>query len=412
MNTQTRSELISRMQTIHDKAVAENRDLTDQENTDYTEAKALMDKTVEQPDPKTLKLADGPAVITKQRSYSVLRAIGWSLGDSNAGDIGLERELHQQLSKGKPAKGVMVPLNAILGKAGQSTLTAGAGGVLARTDVLLADLLADVDSAIRYATILGPLGVSTITVPADQKVRIPIKTGPGVASFVTRDGDAAVTDLTFSDVESMPHTLATGARLNRSSLIYSVPSMEAIVRSDLGIAVADAVNNAYLNGSAGSSLIQPNGLIQTLSGASRDFTTEINATPTLKKFLQWSDLHVETYAEVGHSRAWLMHPRTADTLRSTIWGTGGTTPIMTGSTLEDDPVVETHRAVIGSTPYCAYGDWADSFVIFYGPAMDMLANPYHPDVYLSGGIIIRGLMDLDIVFRDVKRLAMASDVVS
>jgi HK97 family phage major capsid protein len=210
----------------------------------------------------------------------------------------------------------------------------------------------------------------------------------------------------------MPHTLATGARLNRSSLIYSVPSMEAIVRSDLGIAVADAVNNAYLNGSAGSSLIQPNGLIQTLSGASRDFTTEINATPTLKKFLQWSDLHVETYAEVGHSRAWLMHPRTADTLRSTIWGTGGTTPIMTGSTLEDDPVVETHRAVIGSTPYCAYGDWADSFVIFYGPAMDMLANPYHPDVYLSGGIIIRGLMDLDIVFRDVKRLAMASDVVS
>ena len=412
----TRAALLARLQEIHDKSVAEDRDLTDAEQAEYDRIRqeiATMDKKQEQPDPATLKQADAPAVITKARRYSVLKAIGMSLSDPNVGDCGLEREMHQQLSKGKSPKGVMVPLNAIFGKKdGQSTLTSGAGGALARTDVLMADLLTDVDTAVRLATILGPLGVSTITVPSDQKIRIPRKTGPGAAAFVERDGNADVQDLTFDDIESTPHTLATGARLNRSSLIYSVPAMESVVRNDLGIAVADAINDKYLHGSAGSSLIIPNGLVQVLTGASRDFTGELNASPTLKKWLTFSDVHVESYAEVGKTRAWLMHPQTADTLRTTpAWTGAQALPILSGPKLEDDPVVETHRAVIGDTPFVAYGDWADSFVVFYGPAMDMLANPYHPDVYLSGGILLRGLMDLDFIWRDTKRFAMASDVI-
>ena len=411
MPTATRAALLDRMQAIADKDV-----VTDDDEAEFQRLKGQvqeMDKAAtQQPDPATLKVADAPAVITKTRRYSVLKAIGMSLSDPNVGDCGLEREMHQHLSKGKSPKGVMVPLNAIFAKTGQSTLTSGAGGALARTDVLLADLLTDVDSAVRLATILGPLSVSTITVPSDQKVRIPRKTGPGAAAFVQRDGNAAVQDLTFDDIESTPHTLATGARLNRSSLIYSVPAMESVVRNDLGVAVADAINDKYLHGASGSSLIEPNGLVNVLTGASRDFTTELNASPTLKKFLTFSDTHVESYAEVGSSRAWLMHPQTADSLKTTpAWTGAQALPIVQGGKLEDDPIIETHRAVIGSTPFCAYGDWADSFVIFYGPAMDMLANPFHPDVYLSGGILLRGLMDLDFVWRDTARFAMASDVV-
>jgi HK97 family phage major capsid protein len=397
-------------------ALADDRELTDAEFETYKILRQEiddMDKAATKQPTGELRPADGPAIITKQRSYSVLRAIGMSLADPNVGDCGMEREMHQHLSRGKAPKGVMVPLNAIFGKSGgQSTLTSSTGGVLANTDRLLTDLLTDVDSAVRLATILGPLGVSTITVPSDQKIRIPRKTGPGQAAWVGRDGDATVQDLTFDDIESTPKTLATGARLNRSSLIYSVPAMEAIVRSDLGIAVADAINDAYLHGQGGTNL-DPVGLIAALTLASRDFTTEIKSSPTLKKFLTFSDTHVESYAEMGRSRAWLMHPATADTLRTTpAWSGAQALAIVQGTTLEDDPIIESHRVVIGSTPFVAYGDFAESYVVFYGPAMDMLANPFHPDVYLSGGILLRGLMDLDVIFRDTKRLCMASDVVS
>jgi HK97 family phage major capsid protein len=365
-----------------------------------------------------LKLADGPAVITKSRRYSLLKAIGMSLSDPNAGDVGLERELHQEMSRDKAPRGVMVPLTAIFAtKDGQSTLTSGAGGALATTDQLMVSLLSDVDAALRLNSVIGPLGISTLTVPATQKIRIPVVTQGSRAAFIGRDSAAPLLqDLEFTDRESTPKTLAIGAKLLRSSLIYSVPAMEGVVRSDISIALTDAINTALIASTGVSN--DPIGIVPTLQTASRDFTGELAASPTLKKLLDFSDTHIESYAENGNKRAWLGHPKTFDTYRTTPAWTGSLgLAIMSGSTIEDDPVVESHRCVFGSgstpsEPFIAYGDWAEVFWITYGPGLDLLPNPYESSVYLAGGILLRGLMDLDIAYRDVKRLAMASDVVS
>jgi hypothetical protein len=48
----------------------------------------------------------------------------------------------------------------------------------------------------------------------------------------------------------------------------------------------------------------------------------------------------------------------------------------------------------------------------FGPALDLQANPYHDDVWASGGVLLRGLQDLDFLIRDVKRLASATDVLA
>src|SRR5438105_1699018 len=97
MDTQIRNEKIDRLEALNETVLAAHRDLTDAEYEFWQSTrKEIMDAAVtKQPDPSTLRPADAPAIITKQRSYSVLRAIGMSLSDPNVGDIGLEREMHQ-----------------------------------------------------------------------------------------------------------------------------------------------------------------------------------------------------------------------------------------------------------------------------------------------------------------------------
>src|SRR5207248_2167203 len=100
--------------------------------------------TPKQPDPATLRLAPGPTVVTNVREYSVAKAIAFGMQESGM-DYGLEKEIHTHLvqSGGKSFQGVAIPLAALFKKDGQSSLTSGAGGALAATDILLRQLLTD-----------------------------------------------------------------------------------------------------------------------------------------------------------------------------------------------------------------------------------------------------------------------------
>jgi len=370
-----------------------------------------------QPDPATLRPAAAPAVVTgAPRQYSVAKALAFAMHESGI-DFGLEREMHTHLAKSRDFKGVGVPYAAILRKTsnGQDTLTATPGGVLAATDRLLVDLLADTEDAIRKATILGSLGVTVVAVPGDQKVRVPIKKKGGAPGWVARDGTATVSDLEFDDLEATPKTLAIAAQLNRSSTIYTIPSMEGIVRQELADAVVDSMNDAFLHGSGASN--QPTGLLKALDDASRDFTSTLNSGVTRLKFRQFATNYVRAYAESGRNRAWLLNPKTVDTLRTTPAWTGAQEPIMTtDGELAGLPVVQSFRAHdTGSSPgdpLAVVGDFGDCFAITFGPALDLVANPFADSVFLAGGVLVRGLLDLDFLFRDVKRLAMASDVIA
>src|SRR5205814_981623 len=104
---------------------------------------------------------------------------------------------------------------------------------------------------------------STLTVPATQKVRLPVVTQGSRAAFIARDSAASVIqDLAFTDRESTPKTLGIGAKLNRSSLIYSVPAMESVVRGDISLALTDAINTALI--ASDGTANDPVGIVATL----------------------------------------------------------------------------------------------------------------------------------------------------
>ena len=46
-----------------------------------------------------------------------------------------------------------------------------------------------------------------------------------------------------------------------------------------------------------------------------------------------------------------------------------------------------------------YADWSD-LIIAYWSAVDLLANPYHPDVASKGGLKIHAFLDADISVRN------------
>lgn len=413
-----REALLARMTSLVDLAQAEQRDLTADEKTDYDAAKAeiaLLDAAAKakpaQPDPATLRRAPNPsaAVITKPREYSVIRAIGGiALNDPTVGDFGLEREIHQALSRDKAYKGVAVPINALFRKtaAGQDSLTSATGGALAITDQLMTQLLADVEGAILKNTILGPLGVQVLAVPNAQKIRVPLKKGRSTANWIARDGSGTVTDLQYDEIDAEPHSLVVAARLNRSALVYT-PAQEGIVRQDLADSYVDAINDAFLNGLDASN--QPLGLFKALSDASRDFTGDINANISLASIKEFQNTHVGAYAEAGPGRRWLAHPdfELAVTC-SPVWA-GALAPISDGATLGGYPMVTSFRAVDSGAGYAMFGDFAQTWMIQFGIALDLLGNVFADAVFMSGGMLIRGIADSDFVFRDLKRLALASD---
>jgi HK97 family phage major capsid protein len=293
-------------------------------------------------------------------------------------------------------------------------VVAGTGGVLASTDRLLSDLLVDAEDAIRKLPVIGSLGVTVVGVPSDAKVRVPRKTKGGTFGWIARDGSlSSVDDLEFDDLTAEAHTAAVGAKLNRSSLIYTNPAMQEIVRRDLAVAVEDGINTAYLLGTGASD--QPTGIVPALITAGQNFNGVINSGVSKAKYLQFTEL-VQDYDEAAASRKWLMHQNSINVAMTTVAFSGATVPITdTSSSLVGFPVVQSHRAIRQTSSlneFAIFGDFTDTFMFQFGPAMDMMVNPYSDDVFMAGGVLVRGLLDLDFLIRDPKKLALALDVQS
>ena len=190
--------------------------------------------------------------------------------------------------------------------------------------------------------------------------------------------------------------------------------MQEVVRRDIAVAVEDAINNAYLNGTGTGD--QPTGLYGALVLASLNHTGSINSSVTKRKYLDFTEF-VANYSEASGPRKWLMHPTSYTVPQCTVAFTGATVPIASGDgTLVGYPVVQSHRAVHGTSggdvPYAVFGSFDDTFLFQFGPAADFLVNPFADSVFMAGALLVRAIVDLDFAFRDLKKLALANDVAS
>lgn len=325
------------------------------------------------------------------RAYSVAKAVQ----EATTGRLtGLEAEVHQELSRGREVRGVMVPTEMLLGERRDQTVgTAASGGLLVTTTQTgLVDRY-------RPALKVESMG-ATVLRGLSGFVDIPKFVGSGTAHWVAEKGEPTRSGVTFGKTSIGPKTVSGEYQLSRRIMLQSSASIEEIMRRDLGFILAQALDAAAINGTGSNN--QPLGLLGTAGideiAASTDFS---DTTSDLIAALELDD--------VTGTRAFLTNPTVMNAARKMKDADGHVIPLAElfhGEKVEVTTQVPKTLGTGGDKSALIFGAWSE-LVVGYWSAVDILVNPYHPDVASSGGSLIHAFLDADVAVRHTEAFAFA-----
>lgn len=194
----------------------------------------------------------------QRESYSVFRAIRYL-----AGEPGVKATLEQSVSEGLAAavgqqprpNALYIPTKLGL-QAALDTKTGGAGGFT--VDTTLGDLI----DILRNRMMVRTLG-ATVLSGLSGNVTFPVLLSGCATSWVGQNPGTDVTDVdaTFGSKTMTPKTLQGSTAFSRQFLAQTTTDAEGLVRNELAIRHALAIDLAAINGSGLSN--QPLGLLKT-----------------------------------------------------------------------------------------------------------------------------------------------------
>ncbi len=391
---ESRGNKIAEMNTIHDKAAQENRDLSGEErkrfndleaevrslNTRLSDAQKLAE--FERLEAHGDTLTQGAVARRSLEGYSVRKA----LMEARSGHLsGVEAEWHQELAKDRgEVRGVMVPTEILLGGETRALTTAGSAGNLVKTD------LAAMTDRRRAALKVEGMG-ATVLRGLTGNLELPRLVGSGAAGWVSEHTNANRSDATFSKKDMGPKTVTAEYELSRRMLLQSNQALEPILRADLAYLLAQALDSAAIKGGGAdepTGILADGGVTAVTGGAfNSDITADLIAA-------------LETDNVTG-TTGFLTNTKVMNTARKIKDADARTIPL---SELFHNERVESSTQVpddIGATTdknALIYGEWA-SLYIGYWSGVDLMVNPYHSDVASKGGAILHAFLDADVVVR-------------
>lgn len=390
------------LKAIQSKAQAENRDaLSDAEQSAFDAGRVeidALDKQIrnaeflaeaERRSPGQ-PLGDEPGSPDLSR-YSAARAIrGALMGRLD----GLEGEMHAELSRGRETRGVMIPTSILLGeaRAGQTVTPDTAGGYTVQTNV------APLADRFRPALRVEAMG-ATVMRNLSGFLDLPNLAGSGTASWVGENGNATRSEATFAKVSMSPRTVTGEYRLSRRLILQSNEAVEDLMRRDLGLILAQALDAAAINGDG---VLEPMGILQN-AGVDQ-VTAAVLLTDTAADLIAALEMD-----DVTGTAAFLTNPTVMNVARKLKDGDGHN--IALAETFHNQRVETTTQAPnnlgVGTDKSALiYGLWSE-LVIGYWSAVDVLVNPYHADVASNGGALIHAFLDADVAVRHTEAFRYA-----
>lgn len=394
---ETRAKKVAEMRGLTDAAQAANRDLDEGERQRFdaleTEVRGLSSRITD-----AEKLAEferfeaqgdpvGDAAMHRElRGYSLAKA---AVEGMNGRLTGLEAECHQELSRGRETRGVMIPAEIVL-EARALTTTAPAGipgGNLVATD------LAPMTDRRRPSLKVEGLG-ATVLRGLTGNLDLPRMAQSGNAHWIAEHADTTRSDAGFSKVSMGPKTVSGEYEISRRMLLQSQTALEPLLRRDLGWILSQALDLAAIRGGGTN---QPVGILEN-----SDVVQMTGAALT-------SDLPADMIAalevdDVTGTTAFLTNPRVMNMARKLKDGDNHTftlAELFHGKPVEATNQVPFTTAADGEDPALyplIYGEWA-SLYVGYWSGIDLLVNPYHADVASKGGVLLHAFLDADVVVR-------------
>jgi HK97 family phage major capsid protein len=388
--------MVAEIRSLIEKADTEKRDLSDNERARFdalkNEISGLDDRITRAQTVADLERIANASPITGERSghpdlsrYSLARAIRSA---SNGKLDGLEGEISAALSKGREARGVMVPTSILLGEARSQTVgDTTKGGYLVKTE--LGSVADRIDRPALRVESMGATVLRNLVGDLD----LPNLAASGSVSWVGEDSNATRTDAEFEKVSMSPKTVAGEYQLSRRLLIQSNESIEALLRRDLGFLLAQALDAAAIQSSGAPS--QPEGLLG--SGLTK-VTTAATLTDTVADLIAALELD-----DVTGTRAFLTNPYVMSLARKVKDGEARPIPfaqIFHGERVESSTQVPNNIGSGNNKSALICGLW-DQLVVGYWSGVDILANPFHSDVASKGGLLLHAFLDADVAVRHV-----------
>ncbi|MPZ36770.1 MAG: phage major capsid protein [Rhizobiales bacterium] len=421
-----RAGIVADMRGINEKAEAEKRDYSADEDTTHKSLKtelAGLDKQIERARDLQEAERSAPAILHSGRhgdgsyeqragQFSLVKAINARLGDPV--DAAFEREISQEVARrsGRKFSGIAVP-DEYFRIEKRTLLTSGDAASL-YPETHRGDLFIDL---LRSAIVTGRLGATILDgLVGDQD--IPRQTKSSVAAWLSEDAALTETDPDFDDVVLSPKTVGSMTSYSRRTLINSVPSIENIVRRDLAAVIANAIDlQAMLGNGSGNT---PTGIVN--AGATEiDLSVRIN-WETILAFIA-SVEHAD--AAIG-SLGWAMNAWSVRKLRSVLKdGPNGDSPpvypahhdflMEAPNMLAGYPAVTT-SALPGNPndspatlATIIFGAWSQ-LLVGYWSSTDILVNPFETAAYARGRVLIRAMRDVDVAVRHPASFAFTNNM--
>lgn len=181
--------------------------------------------------------------------------------------------------------------------------TGSAGGYLVPEQYL-----GEVKDRITAQAIVRRAG-ATVYPMATDTLNVPKVTGGATAYWVGENAQITASDETFGQLQLVAKLLAAMVKVSNQLLSDASPSAEAAIRRDIAKVISLAEDNAFITGTGTGN--QPTGIVNT-TGVNEATLGANGATPTFDNIY---DALYQVESNNGLASAWIMHPRTKNTLR-------------------------------------------------------------------------------------------------
>lgn len=333
------------------------------------------------------------------RNYSLAAAINGALSGRLTGR---EAEIDQELKHGRESRSgasgihLAVPSEILLGTAEQRSQTVGtasAGGYTVATN------LAAIGDRFRPALKVEGMG-ATVLRGLTGFLDLPNLATSGTANWVAENGNATRTAAAFEKVSMAPHTVTGEYRLSRRLMLQSNTAIEDLLRRDLGFLLAQELDRAAINGSGVAPV--PLGVLNT-AGVTKG-TTAAFLGDTAADLI--AELELDDVTGTGGFLTNALVMKTARKLKDGEGRQYSMAELFHNQRVEVSNQVPDDIGTGDDKSALIYGQWGELY-LGYWSAVDILINPYHPDVASNGGALLHAFLDADVAVRHPQAFAYA-----
>ena len=352
----------------------------------------------------------------ESEQFSVVRAIQ-ATASGNWSNAAREREINEELQHrtGKQTQGFLVPDAGWRNqKRAYTAGTATAGGNLIQTEVLADGFV----EALRNRLVMAELG-ATFLPGLVGNISVPKRTGTATAYWFGADNSDSITESTgtIGSIAMSPKTVGAYSKFSHLMKLQATPEMEQLVRTDFVALLANAIDQAAINGSGTNS--EPLGILNTTGIGSVAGGTN-GLAPTLDHLHDLKQQVAVDNADVG-TAAFLTNTKVENVLAKLKDDQSGYHLSPYGSQLGQQRIAGRRFEVTNAVPSdlskgsgsnlsaILYGNFSDVLIGLYG-TLEILVDPYTD--FAKGTVGVRALQSIDIAVRHAESFAAMQDAIA